>query len=158
MGLLITLRESWADFLRTDAASAAYFNADPAIPIFTEKLKSIEQAIIDVQKKFGLNIVIMTVVARDRQNQVPGLWFKNVVAVARVIESPLANTTGICASDLAEAIAYFSGGFKLYGKHPMKLQDIALAPVPAGVAYDVIYSVQGGIEEMPTRPALPDAP
>ena len=119
MGLLVDLREQWAQHLRADETSGAgaYFSLAPAIAIYTEKLKSIEQTITNVQLKVGLNVIVLTVIA----------WFS-------------------------------TPPFKLYGTYPMQLRDIVLADVPAGVAYDVIYSVKAGAQSAPVRPPVPVQP
>jgi len=156
MGLLVDIRESWANYLLTDQASgsAAYFAADPAIPVYTEKLKTIDQAITNAKTTIGLNVVIVTVIAKEAQNQIRGLYFKNILAIARVMESPRVNKSGVCASDLAESVAWFTRKFTYNGESPLLLENISLAPTKDGITYDVIYKLQGGVFTAPTRPAV----
>lgn len=159
MGLLVNLRESWAEFLRSstndkDGGPAAYFSAAPVIPIYTEKLATINEAIEAAKRQLGLCVVVVTVTARQGQNQVPGqLYFKDIAIVARVMETPRTNRTGVSASDCAEAIAWFTRRFRGPEDTAMLFQDIALAAMPGGVAYDVIYAAEGGITSAPVRPA-----
>jgi hypothetical protein len=156
MGLLVDIRESWANYLLTDQASgsATYFAADPAIPVYTEKLKTINQALTDAKTKIGLSVVIVTVVAKGAQNQQRGLYFKNIKAVARVMENPKVNMTGVCASDLAEAVAWFSRKYLYAVEYSLLLEDITLAPVPSGIAYDVLFNIEGAITTAPARPIV----
>jgi hypothetical protein len=156
MGLLVDIRESWANYLLTDQASgsAGYFAAAPAIPVFTEKLKTIDQAIQDAKTQIGLNVVIVTIVAKGGQNQQRGLYFKSIKAVARVMENPKVNQTRVCASDCAEAIAWFTRKFNFASEFPLLLEDIALAPTPTGIAYDVLFNIEGSLNTAPIRPTI----
>lgn len=157
MGLLVSIRESWAEFLRSntegeDGGPAAFFGAAPAIPIYTEKLKTISQAITDAQTKIGLNIVIVTVTAREAQAQHPGeLWFGKIAVVARVMENPKINHTGVCASDCAEAVAWYSKRFQLGGGFPLMFREIALAPHEGSLVYDVVFTLEAGTPTAPSR-------
>jgi len=152
MGMLVTIRESWAHFLRTDVASGAhaYFSTHPVIPIYTEKLKTIDQSIIDALSGIGLSVVLVTVTAKDAQNQIGGLYFNHIIGCARVLENPTVNDTGIAASDLAEAVAWFSRKFTP-ANGALKLQDIMLAQHPSALAYDVFFTMEAGITTPPRR-------
>ena len=169
MGLLVNIRESWANFLATDAGSgaAAFFSpAAPALPIsiFTEKLKTIEQNLTDAQTRRGMSVVIVTVSARGAQNQMRGISgtagaieFKKIMAVARVYEAPKTNSIGLSCSDVAEAVAWFTRKFTPPSENRtiFALEDISLAPNsgrPDSLAYDVIYTVEGTLYQAPARP------
>lgn len=62
--------------------------------------------------------------------------------------------TGVCASDCAEAIAWFTRNFKVNSTSPMKLENILLAPVKEGVAYDVIFNLSTGLTSIPVRSVI----
>ena len=157
MGLLVDIRENWATFLGSDVASGAhaYFNPSaPAKPIgiFTEKLKTIEQSITEAQMKVGLNVVIVTVQAKGAMNQIQGLYFGRILCVARIMENPKVNMTGVSASDCAEAVAWFTRKFSPEG-YVMEFQDIMLASHQTALAYDVLYTIEAGTTTPPARPA-----
>lgn len=159
-GMLINLREKWATHISTDAAawpSGPYFTVAPpafTIPVFTEKLATLQQKITDGLLKTGLSVLIATVVAKKARNELPGfLAFEGIVAVAHVISTPNANPSQLAASDVAERIAWDTTKFKFNGA-PMRLLDLSLSRVnsaPGRVAYDVIYTVDTKTAEMPTR-------
>jgi hypothetical protein len=154
-GMLSSVREEWATFLRenSDSGAAAYFGAAPAIEIYTEKLKSIDQIVTDALKRLGLTVMIVTVVARDAKNQMAGLAFGDVACVARVFENPKLNATGVSASDCAEAIAWFTRRFSFEGQ-PLRLVEISLGDDPRALTYDVIFSLEAQRETAPTRPPV----
>lgn len=156
-GLLVSIREDWGTFLGTDVASGAkaFFNPDaPGLPIsiITEKLGTVEQRINAGLTKTGLSVMIATVVAKGGRNNIPGrLSFSNIIAVARCFEQPVTNRTGIGASDLAEAIFWFTRQFKTAGGSPMLFQAIALGNDPKRVCYDVLYTIDGDSSTPPAR-------
>jgi hypothetical protein len=167
MGLLTGIRESWAEWLlqtqelpgrapgETIPGPAVYFGAAPAIPIYTEKRKTLEGDLQTAASRIGLSVLIATVNARRAQNQQHGLWFSGIHAVARVQEIPRTNITGVSASDCAEALAFFTRRFKFAGEFPMQLEEIALDGEGAGVVYDVIFTLEAGTLTPPTRPPVP---
>jgi hypothetical protein len=143
-GLLTTLRENFAVFLSGDVASGAtaYFtDAAKPITVFTEKLKSFEQAITDALASTGLAVVVATATATEAQSQCPDLLaFNNVKLLVRVLENPAANDTGVSASDCAEVIAALARKFKFNGS-PLRLIEITLGDNPGALAYDVVFQL-----------------
>lgn len=154
-GILASIRESFAGFLQNDVASGAkaFFteNAKP-IPVFTEKLKSFEQAIADALTSTGLGVIVATVTASDAQSQWPDkIAFKTIKLLARVIEVPDSNDTGVAASDCAEAISQFARKFKFNGS-PLEFVSIALGSNPGTLCYDVTFTLEAQADPFTARP------
>lgn len=141
-GILTTIRESLAEFLRSDAASGAkaYFtdHAKP-IGIYTEKLKSFEQSITDALASIGLAIVVATVTAKDAKIEPGKLRFGKVTILVRCYESPDTNDTDLAASDVAEACVEFLKDFRIYAA-PLSFQSLTIGNDKVRLCYDVIFS------------------
>jgi len=181
-GLLVTLRESWAthlltydtldavanwsitpkDYFNSQANGAGILNSEGAtpIPIFTEKLKTLEQSITDAMLKFGIGVLIATVIAQQFEPQQPGmLYYKDITAVARVIVNPPTNLTGLEGGDVAEAIVWFTRKWNPDAAMAVKHQEIVIGTHqygPSGarkeaVCWDVLYSIEGKTSAAPSR-------
>ena len=169
-GLLVTLRESWANHLlgydTLDAVAGwtmtprAFFAAEPAIPVFTEKLNTIEQAVTNSLLKTGISVIVATVIARKCEPQQPGvLYYRDITAVARVIANPKTNMTGLEGSDIAEAIVWFTKKWNPPGGCTAKHEEIVIGTHGYGspasrqqaVCWDVLYSLEGKAQTPPSR-------
>ena len=149
--MLTEIREAVATYL----GGLDYFNAAPAIPVYTEKLKTLEN---DLQKgiaNFGISVLVTTVVARDAQNQIPKrLDFKKIGVVVHVLENPKLNLkSNVSASDLAEVIAWHCRKFAPLGDAVLELKDIILGEHPTLLVYHIIFSMEGSMLTPPVRPA-----
>lgn len=141
-GILTTIREQFAEFLRSheDSGAKDYFSDQPKrIEVFTEKLKSFEQSITDALTATGVAVIIATVTAKDAKVEPGKIRFGKVSLVARCYESPDTNDTDVSASDIAEAIAEFAKSFRVFGS-PLAFQSITLGNDRVRLCYDVIFS------------------
>jgi len=151
--MLTDIREGFAAHLR----SQTYFSADPAITIFTEKLNTLENDLKNALSKWGLTVLVTSVIARKGKNQIPNaLYFDEIAVIAHAQESPRLNKTGISCSDLAEAIAWYGKGFAPLGLNggEMLFRDIVIGDHKSLLVYNVIFSLEGQIAIPPVRPTL----
>lgn len=141
-GILTTTREALAAFLRSDTASGAKaFFTDHAKPIevFTEKLKSFENAVIGALTKTGIAAIVTTPTAKNAKTEPGKLRLANTTILIRILESPDTNDTGVSASDLAEVIVEFVKGFRIFDTS-LAFNAITLGNDRTRLCYDVIFS------------------
>jgi len=163
VGKLIELQEEAKRVL--DATE--YFSQAPAIPVFTEKLKSVFQTLQDAESEnVPLSVSITTVDARDAENQIRGnrggaggagskaIIFKNTMLVIHCIENPDFNlSTGIRSSDMAEAVVWFLP-LKFHDIAPLKIESIIKVEDPKLRVSAAIFSMEAEITRPPARPIL----
>jgi len=154
--MLTDIRENFAAHL----IGLPYFTLPTQIPVYTEKLKTLENDLNKGIAEFGLSCLVTTAVARDAQNQVAKkLYFKDIVVVVHAMEQPKLNLkSGVSASDLAEAIAWFGVRFAPLGEVNLQLKDILLGEHPSLLIYHVIFTMEGALTSAPIRPAILSQP
>ena len=150
--MLTEIRENFATYLR----ELDYFIQDPAIPVYTEKLKTLENELQKGIASFGLSVLVTTTIAKGGQNQIPKqVYFKDIIVVVHVLENPKLNLkSGVSASDLAEAIAWHGRKFAPLQDSTLQLKDILLGEHPTLLTYHVIFGMEGALTNPPVRPAL----
>ena len=150
--MLTEIRETFAAYLR----DLDYFTSPTQIPVFTEKLKTLENDLQKGLSNFGISALVMTATGKHAQNQVPRqLRFEDVKVLVSAIESPKVNIkSGVSASDLAEAIAWYGKGFSPLGDAGLLFEGIELGEHPTQLVYHVIFKLEGAIQSAPTRPTI----
>lgn len=148
--MLTEIRETFATYLR----ELDYFSAAPTIPVYTEKLKTLENELQKGIAQFGLSVLVTTVLARGAKNNVPKeLYFGDIGVVVHVMENPKLNLkSNVSASDLAEVIAWHGKRFAPLGDAVLQLKDIVLGEHPVLLVYHVLFTMEGSITAAPVRP------
>lgn len=121
------------------------------IPIFTEKLKDIENEIDTALGSLagGACVVVITPKATVTKPNLPGPYFDDVVIVVRILENVLINQspegTQVPASALAEGVAHalhlqHTGGGKI-----IICAGLSIVPDEANLIYDVTFKTKFGL-------------
>lgn len=140
---LTDLQEETASVL----ASHEFFTpagSEPPIPVLTEKIRDLENEIQRKLSTLGVSVIIVTPTATVEYPNIPGPEFSSVSIVARVVESPLLNTTGQPAAYVAEIVARLLHNYRptVQGstRSPLSCLGISLGNDPKNLSYDVIFT------------------
>jgi len=159
--VLAEIQQACADYLNgvvtpPGLPECTFFKKEPAIKVITEQLDDYESAIERDVQSLGICVLIMTVTAKDSQNQFPGgLAFDKIDVRARAMGDPFIaqRTVGVDVATAAEAAAWYLRKLRPLDRGgTLTLQSIELAEDRAApVAYDAIFSLSAESDSPPER-------